>query len=101
MIENELSKRVLEVGYTFKCYKQLITSKASGSPDQLWRWKENSLISKSGYVVSTIGNDAGACAVAVEDNFSTSQKWKVDGTKIVSALNVGGVTPFCSQYSRN
>ena len=87
MIENELSKRVLEVGYTFKCYKQLITSKASGSPDQLWRWKENSLISKSGYVVSTIGNDAGACAVAVEDNFSTSQKWKMDGTKIVSTLN--------------
>ena len=87
MIENELSKRVLMVGYTFKCYKQLITSKASGSPDQLWKWKGNTLISKSGYVVSTIGNEAGACAVAVENDFSTSQQWTMDGTKIVSTLN--------------
>ena len=84
MIENELSKRVLEVGYTFKRYKQIITSKATGSSDQLWTWKGNTLISKSGYVMSAIGKEAGVSAVAVENNALPHQQWTMEGNKIVS-----------------
>ena len=84
MIENELSKRVLEVGYTFKRYKQIITSKATASSDQLWTWKGSTLISKSGYVLSTIGKEAGACVVAVENRGSSNQQWKIQGNKLIS-----------------
>ena len=84
MIESELSKRVLEVGYKFKDFKQIITAKAIGSSDQLWTWKGNSLISKSGYVLSTIGKEAGACVVAVENRGSSNQQWKIQGNKLIA-----------------
>ena len=84
MIENQLSKRVLEVGYTFKHFKQVITAKAIGSSDQLWTWKGSSLISKSGYALNTIGKEAGACVVAVENRGSSNQQWKIQGNKLIS-----------------
>ena len=84
MIENKLSKRVLEVGYTFKDFKQLITAKFTGSSDQLWSWKDNSLITKSGYAVSTIGKDAGTNAVAVVDQGTSNQQWTMEGDKLIS-----------------
>ena len=87
MIENELSKRVLEVGYNFKHFKQLITAKVTGSSNQLWTWKDNSLVSKSGYAISTIGKDAGASAIAVEDQGTSNQQWIMEGDKLISRLS--------------
>ena len=67
----------------------IITWKQTGRPTQFWAWKDDMLISKTGYVLDVNGgyNDTGTNALAWDQNGGASQRWKMDGDQIISKLN--------------
>ena len=88
VIESKLSGGVLKID---EKTQELKTSKCVGSSDQLWTWRGNSLMSKSGYYLGqpAVGQSPGAKVVALDtrgaDTIET--KWKIKDGKIISGLS--------------
>ena len=72
-----------------KCGGKIITSPKHGGDDQLWTWKENSLVSKTGYAMEVEGSNssAGTNAISWDHDGGQNQQWRVEGDKIISVLN--------------
>ena len=67
----------------------IITWKQTGRPTQFWAWKDDMLISKTGYVLDVEGGcrDAGTSIIAWNQTGEANQRWKMEGDQIISKLH--------------
>ena len=86
MIESKLSGGVLKIGSPCSNGAKLKTSKRDGSDHQLWTWKGNSLVSKSGLYLGHTGSDAGSNVVALDTHGAAmiETKWRIENEKLIS-----------------
>ena len=68
---------------------RIITYPKHGGDNQLWTWKGNVLVSKTGYALDVQGGsrDPGTNAIAWDYHGAINQQWRMEGDKIVSCLN--------------
>ena len=68
---------------------RVITFPRHGGDNQLWTWKGNALVSKTGYALDVKGGskDAGTNAIAWDHHGKGNQQWRVEGDKIISHSN--------------
>ena len=68
---------------------RIITYPYHGGDNQLWTWKDNSLVSKTGYAMDVEGGNtsAGANVISWTHHGDKNQQWCQDGNKITSTLN--------------
>ena len=68
---------------------RIITYPKHGGDNQLWTWRGNSLVSKSGYAMDIKGGNtsAGASVVSWDHHGGSNQQWRVEGGRIISMLN--------------
>jgi len=68
---------------------KIITYTKHGGDNQLWTWKGNSLVSKTGYALDVKDgtNDSGTNAIAWNYHGGNNQQWRVEGDKIISEAN--------------
>jgi len=88
VIESKLSGGVLKID---EKTKELKTSKFEGSNNQLWTWKGNSLISKSGFYLGEPKDDKSIKAgskVKASDSDAADKiaEWKMERCKLISTL---------------
>ena len=89
MIESKLSGGVLKID---EKTKELKTSKCEWSSNQLWTWRGNSLISKSGFYLGQTRDEksiqAGSKVVALDskEDDTIETEWKLERCKIISTL---------------
>ena len=67
----------------------VITYPKHGAQNQLWKWKDGSLISKMGYAMDVKdGNpEEGTNVISWEPHGGENQKWRMEGDKIFSEFN--------------
>ena len=71
--------------------KELKTSKCEGTNNQIWTWRGNSLISKSGFYLGQSKGEKDIKAgsrVMVSDSDADDMiaEWKLEGSKLISTL---------------
>ena len=68
---------------------RIITYANNGGDNQLWTWKGNVLMSKTGYALDVQGANvtAGTNAISWDHHGKLNQQWKMDEDKIISSLN--------------
>ena len=67
----------------------IITWQKNNGPNQLWEWREDMLISKTGYVLDIKGGcrNAGTSIIAWNQTGEANQRWKLEGDQIISKLH--------------
>ena len=67
----------------------VITYQKHGGDNQLWKWKNNAIVSKLGYALDVKdGNpEAGVNVISWEQHGGPNQQWRMEGDKIISELN--------------
>ena len=70
---------------------KIITYAKHGGDNQLWTWKGNTIVSKTGYALDVQGNNAasGTNVISWDHHGERNQQWKMNGDKILSELNNG------------
>ena len=88
VIESKHSGLVLEIDGN-KCGSRVTTTQKKGGDRQLWTWRYNTLVSKSGYALDMINqNRATEIRVISWDHFGgQTQQWRMENDKIISVLN--------------
>ena len=87
-IESLFSGLVLDIEKSEKGGR-IITYQKHGGDNQLWTWKENVLMSKTGLVldVESSNTEQGAQTIAWDYHGGINQQWEIDGNHIISCLN--------------
>ena len=69
--------------------KIITADRKPGTDHQLWTWKGNVLVSKSGYGIDVQGGNRapGTNAIAWNYHGAINQQWRMEGDNIVSCLN--------------
>lgn len=89
VIESKHNGLVLDIAGGGAKGAHIKTWKRHDGPNQLWQWKEDMLVSKTGYAldVQSASSDAGTSAIAWDNHGRPNQRWKVEGDQIISKLN--------------
>ena len=88
VIESKHSGMVLEIDGS-KHGARIKTMERQGGDNQLWTWRGNTLVSKTGYALDMINeNRATEIRIISWDHYGgRSQQWKMEKDKIISTLN--------------
>ena len=88
VIESKHGGMVLEIDGE-KPGSPIITSQKKGSDNQLWTWRGNTIVSKTGYALDMINQNRGTeIRVISWDHYGgRTQQWRMENDRIISKLN--------------
>ena len=68
---------------------RIVTFPQHGGNNQLWTWRDNALMSKTGFVldIEQSNEEQGTKTIAWEYHGGLNQQWTMEGDKIISCLN--------------